>query len=95
MQRVAEALLKIHDLPASAFGDTRAMNLPSLSVTIGEMVAAVERRNAGGRIAWRRDPVLQAIADDWPKRFVSERASKHGIGADASIDEVIEHFLRG
>ncbi|HWA38011.1 MAG TPA: NAD-dependent epimerase/dehydratase family protein [Burkholderiales bacterium] len=95
VQRVAQALVAIHDLPASAFGDTRAMNLPSLSVTIGEMVAAVERRKPAGRITYRQDAVLQAIADDWPKRFVSERASRHGIGADASIDEVIEHFLRG
>ena len=69
------------------------MNLPSLSVTIGEMVAAVQRRNAKGRITYRQDPVLQAIADDWPKHFVSERATRHGIGADASIDEVIGHFL--
>jgi nucleoside-diphosphate-sugar epimerase len=95
VQRVAQALVAIHDLPASAFGDTRAMNLPSLSVTIGEMIAAVERRKPAGKITYRKDPVLQAIADDWPKRFVSERATKHGIGADASIDEVIEHFLRG
>jgi D-erythronate 2-dehydrogenase len=93
VQRVAQALIAIHDLPPSAFGDTRAMNLPSLSVTIGEMVAAVERRKAAGKITYAKDPVLQAIADDWPKRFVSERASRHGIVADASIDEVIEHFL--
>ena len=95
VQRVAQALIAIHDLPVSAFGDTRAMNLPSLSVTIGEMVVAVERRKAAGKITYAKDPVLQAIADDWPKRFVSERASKHGIVADASIDEVIEHFLHG
>jgi nucleoside-diphosphate-sugar epimerase len=95
VQRVAQALIAIHDLPPSAFGDMRAMNLPSLSVTIGEMVAAVERRKPVGKITYAKDPILQAIADDWPKRFISERASKHGIGADASIDEVIEHFLRG
>ena len=96
VQRVAQALVAIHDLPASAFGDTRAMNLPSLSVTIGELIAAVERyrgRRPLGAITVRPDPRLQAIADDWPKRFVSERASRHGITSDASIDEVIEHFL--
>ena len=94
VQRVAQALLAIHDVPASAFGDTRAMNLPSLSVTIGEIIAAVEKR-APGRITVQPDPKLQAIANDWPRRFVSEGASRHGIAADASIEEVIEHFLRG
>lgn len=96
VQRVAQALVAIHDLPAGAFGDTRAMNLPSLSVTIEEIIRAVERHAATrkvGKITVSPDATLQAIADDWPRRFVSERASRHGIAADASIDEVIANFL--
>lgn len=96
VQRVAQALVAVHDLPASAFGDTRAMNLPSLSVTIEEIVRAVERHASTtkvGSITVSPDARLQAIADDWPKRFVSERASRHGIASDASIDEIIANFL--
>jgi D-erythronate 2-dehydrogenase len=96
VQRVAQALMAIHDLPASAFGDSRAMNLPALSVTAGEMVAALERFRNGrelGRVSFAPDAKLQAVVESWPKRFVSERASRHGIGADASFDEIIRHFL--
>jgi nucleoside-diphosphate-sugar epimerase len=96
VQRVAQALVAVHDLPASAFGETRAMNLPSLSVTVEEMIAAVERRRANrsvGRITFAPDAQLQAIVDDYPRRFVSELAARHGIAADASMDEVIDRFL--
>ncbi len=98
VQRVAQALVAVHDIPAAALGDSRTMNLPSLSVTVDEMIRAVEKRKNGGRIGritLAPDARLQAIADDWPRRFVSALATRHGIGADASIDEVIEHFLRG
>ena len=32
-----------HDLPADAFGGNRVVNLPGLSVTVREMVRALER----------------------------------------------------
>jgi nucleoside-diphosphate-sugar epimerase len=96
VQRVAEALIAIHDLPASAFGDARAMNLPALSVTAGEMVESLQRfRNvrALGRVSFAPDAKLQAVVEGWPRRFISERASRHGIQADASFEEIIRHFL--
>lgn len=94
--RVAQALLDVHDLPASALGHTRAMNLPSLSVRVADMAAALEphaRDRRLGRIIWEPDARLQAVVDGWPHRFVSERASRLGIRADASFGEIVETFL--
>ena len=96
VRRVADALLRLHDLPGDAFGDTRAMNLPSLSVTVGEIVESVQRVGAGrrlGRVTYAPEARLQAIMDGWPDRFVSARATAHGIGADASIDEIVRDFM--
>jgi D-erythronate 2-dehydrogenase len=96
VQRVAQALVALHDLPAAAFGDSRAMNLPALSVTVAEMLASVERLRGTrtlGKVTFAPDARLQAIVDGWPKRFVSERASRHGLRADTSFDEVIRSFL--
>src|SRR5690606_18393098 len=42
-ERVIDALLAVHDLPAAAFGHFRAMNLPSLSLTLAELAAASGR----------------------------------------------------
>lgn len=93
---VARALLAVHDLPAGAFGPTRAMNLPSLTVSIGEMVRALDAYRATrkvGQVRWAPDPALQTIVDTWPKIFVSDLAAKNGIGADASLHDIIEGFL--
>jgi nucleoside-diphosphate-sugar epimerase len=93
---VARALLALHDLPANAFGHTRAVNLPSLTVSIAEIVAALDTYRASrdvGLVHWEPDPALQAVVDSWPKTFVSEFASRHGIAADGSLGEIIETFL--
>jgi nucleoside-diphosphate-sugar epimerase len=95
-RRVATALLATHDLPAASFGHTRAMNLPSLTVSIGEMVEALQRFGQTrqlGRITWEADARLQAVVDGWPSNFVSERASRNGICADADFDEIIRAFV--
>lgn len=95
-RRVATALLAVHDLPAACFGHTRAMNLPSLTVSIGEMVEALQRFGQTrrlGRVRWEVDARLQTFVDGWPSNFISETASRNGIGADADFDEIIRAFV--
>jgi nucleoside-diphosphate-sugar epimerase len=95
-RRVAESLLAIHDLPLAAFGATRAMNLPSLTVSVGDMIESVHRCAQGRRLGEVRiepDASLQAVVDGWPAAFVSERASRWGIAADADFDEIVRAFI--
>jgi len=95
-RRVAAAMLAIHDLPCGAFGATRAMNLPSLTVSVGDMVESM-RRCAGARllrdVRFDPDAALQAIVDGWPEAFVSERATRNGIRADDDFDEIVRGFI--
>ncbi|MCM5569574.1 NAD-dependent epimerase/dehydratase family protein [Burkholderiaceae bacterium FT117] len=98
-ERVIDALVAIHELPAASFGHTRSMNLPSLSLTLAELAEASGRaaERAGvraGAMRWAPDPRFQAAVDQWPKRFVSARASQAGIGADRSADEIVAAYLR-
>jgi nucleoside-diphosphate-sugar epimerase len=94
---VVRNLLALLALPVAAFGATRAMNLPSLTVTpsaIEEAVvrAAAARPGAGG-IDWRRDDRLQSIAAGWPQVFTSQRALGFGISADATLDDVVAAYV--
>ncbi len=94
--RVATALLRMAALPASAFGHTRAMNLPSLSVT-ARALAETSARAAGpgaGRVSWVPDTALQAVIESWPRRFGSERAAALGLASDADADELVRHVLQ-
>lgn len=43
VQRIARNLVRLHDAPASAFGSSRAVNQPGLTVSVDEMIAALGR----------------------------------------------------
>lgn len=94
---VVRALLALAQVPASALPPTRTMNLPSLTVTPSDLVAAVERRAPalGVHPQWRWEPDarMQAIVDDWPRTFTSARALELGIRGDADIDAVVDDYL--
>lgn len=98
-ERVIDALLAVHDLPAAAFGHFRAMNLPSLSLTLAELAAASGRAavKAGvnpGALHWAPDMRFQQAVDQWPKRFESARATQAGIAADPDADAIVAAYLR-
>ena len=89
---VVAALIKLHEVPTDRFGHTRAMNLPSLTVTAAEMVEAVNSLDfpgARGRICWERDDQLQAVVDGWPSFLVSDEASRLGIRSDANLMDIL------
>lgn len=95
VQQVVKGFLHLLELPAERLGDTRVMNLPSLTVTPGEIEAAVQGRGAAGRIRWQPDAQLQAIVDGWPRHFTSARALALGLRPDANVDALIDAYLAG
>ncbi len=95
-RRVVAALHRAHELPGSAFGANRSLQLPGFSVAVGEMVAAVRR--AGGeaahaRIRWEPDPAIQQIVSGWPRALAAPRARALGFAADSGIDEAVQAFI--
>ena len=95
-RRVVDAFERAHDLPAVAFGYNRALQLPGISPSVGEMVEAL-RRVAGdavvARIKWQPDPVIQKIVAGWPTGIDGSRAEGLGIKPDRSFDDVIQAFI--
>ncbi|NPT42842.1 NAD-dependent epimerase/dehydratase family protein [Paraburkholderia sp. 1N] len=95
-QAVAAALIALHNLPADVLPHGRVMNLPALTVSVADMVAAVERRRSGaavGRIRFDVDSELQRIVDSWPKEFTSANAVRLGLCADANFESIVESYL--
>lgn len=95
-RRLIAALETLHDLPAARFGDDRCLQLPAISVTVAEMVAALERAGGaacGQRVLWRPDPAIQRIVDGWPRALEAARARSLGILADRDIDAIIAAFI--
>ncbi|MFG5408340.1 hypothetical protein ABXN37_09720 [Piscinibacter sakaiensis] len=100
MQSAVEALRALAGVPASAFEATRAMNLPSLSVQVRELVRTVQTlpawrgwRRPLGQVSWEPDAALQAVVGGWPQRFDSELARRLGLVVDRSLPHLINRYI--
>jgi hypothetical protein len=86
-----------HEVPASVFGYTRSVNVPGISVTVAEMVAAL-RRVAGDevadRIRWQPDPAICRIVETWPRNFDATFGRSLGMAADDDFDGVIRQYIQ-
>jgi nucleoside-diphosphate-sugar epimerase len=91
-RRVVEALIRAFELPPEAFGVTRMLTLPGVTVSVGEMVDAL-RQVAGERVAarvkWQPDPMIQRIVAGWPTAFDARRARAMGFEADPDFASII------
>ena len=96
-ETVIESLIFGHDVAASALGTNRNINVPGLSLTVGDMVGAL-KRVAGdevvSRIEWKADARIERIVSTWPGALDSRRARALGFPCDENFDDVIRQHIR-
>jgi nucleoside-diphosphate-sugar epimerase len=95
-RRVVEAFIHAHDLPAAKWGSNRVVNLPGITVTVAEMIAAMGKiagSHVVKRVSWKLDARIDAIVKTWPVRFATTRAFALGFKADPGIDAVIRDYI--
>lgn len=46
------------------------------------------------RVAWRRDPAVEAVVSTWPGRFDSARARELGFYTDDSFEDIIRAYMQ-
>ncbi|MBS1229442.1 MAG: NAD-dependent epimerase [Proteobacteria bacterium] len=94
--KVVDDFIHAHDLPSSAWGVNRVLNLPGITTSVKEMVDAL-RKIAGDQVAdlveWKPDARVQAIVKTWPARFSTARAVKLGFVADQNIEGIIGDYI--
>lgn len=76
-------------------GDGRSINLPGVSVTVGEMLNAL--REVGGEEAYARvtaqhDEGIEKIVASWPGHIDNKPALALGFVADKGFNAIIERF---
>jgi nucleoside-diphosphate-sugar epimerase len=90
-------LIHGHELPADVWRARRALNLPGLTITVNEMLAALEAVGgaaARARVTMRPDARIRAIVDTWPARFATVRADALGFARDADFDAIVRDYAR-
>jgi D-erythronate 2-dehydrogenase len=95
-RRAIASLLAGLELDGAALGMQRAVNLPGISVTVDEMVAAL-REVAGdevaNRIEWKIDPRIEKLVYSWPGRLDTTRAEQLGLVGEHSFADVIRSYI--
>jgi D-erythronate 2-dehydrogenase len=91
------AILKAIEVSQDQWGGRTAVNAPALTVTVGEMVAALER--AAGKAAvdlidWQLDANIARIVGGWPARFNAQRAQTLGLYPEKSFDAIVAAYIQ-
>lgn len=95
-RRVTECFVHAHELPSSAWGVNRVVNLPGITVTVAQMVEALARvagPKVAERVTWVADERIRAIVRTWPVQFRTPRALALGFRPDEDIDSVVRAYL--
>ncbi|AFT89279.1 D-erythronate dehydrogenase [Paraburkholderia phenoliruptrix] len=95
-RKAIESLIAGLELDGSALGNQRVLNLPGISVSVDEMVAAL-REVAGDavakRIVWQPDARVEKIVGSWPGRWDTARAEQLGLSGDGNFADVIRAYI--
>jgi len=77
------------------WGGPRGVNLPGISVTVGEMAAAlavVGGADVAAHLSWERDETIERIVASWPAEVASERAAGIGFADDKPFIDAVCDF---
>ncbi len=94
---VTESLLFGHDVAGGTLGANRNINVPGQSLTVGDMVAALERvagADVVNRIQWQPDARIERIVSTWPGELDTRKARALGFPCDENFEVVIRQYIR-
>ncbi len=93
---IVEGLIALHEADGAALGDDRAVELPSHTATVAEMIEALQRvagERPLGRITVEPDPFIEAIVKTWPLDASYERATALGLPKEDSLEEIVRAYI--
>ena len=93
--RAIEGLLRAATSSEESWGGRSAVTLPALTVTVADMVAALQRvggPEVSALIDWVPDPAVASLVMSWPARIRAERAERLGIAPDPDFGSIISMY---
>ena len=96
VQTVVSNLIRLHNAESAKLIGRRALNQPSLTISMAEIAASVSRvlDIDPGSISFVPDPDLKKIVDGWPTGFISTRAAALGIVSDKNFEDIVTAYLK-
>jgi nucleoside-diphosphate-sugar epimerase len=94
--RAIEGLVCAATSSDQTWGGRTAVTLPALTVTVGDMVAALQRvagAEVSALIDWIPDQPVARLVTSWPARIRADRAERLGLVPDQDFDAIIRAHL--
>lgn len=97
LARVAESLLRIHEVPAESFQDSRAVNQPGLTISVKDIAAALGRvagAEAAARLTVEPRAEVEQVVAGWPRIFASDISLDPPLEPDPDFDAVLRDYMQ-
>lgn len=91
-----DGILTVVEASRESFGGRTALNLPALTVTVGEMLQALEEvagKEVAKLVSVKPDPAIAKIVGGWPSKFDCKRTHALGLKPDPSFKKIIEQYI--
>jgi nucleoside-diphosphate-sugar epimerase len=92
-----EGLIAVAEASTDALGGRTALNLPALTVTVNEMLDALEAvagKSARALVRFEPDAAITQIVGTWPPVIDSSRAQRLGLTADPDFIFIVRAYIR-
>jgi D-erythronate 2-dehydrogenase len=80
----------------AALMQSRSINVPGISVAVGDMVNALRAVAGDGvaeRVRWEYDPAIDRIVSTWPARFAADAGRALGLRADDDFASIVRAHI--
>jgi D-erythronate 2-dehydrogenase len=94
-EAVTRNLVHAARIDSAVLGTLRALNLPGLRVTAGDMLASLERVAGAAvrtRVRVERDERVARAVCGWPAALDASRALSLGFTADSNVDAIVRQY---
>ena len=95
--RAVDALIRAIELPPDAWGWNRTLNVPGITASVAQTLAALEKlagAQSVARVRFERDAAIEKLVLGWPARFATARADALGFRADGGIEDIISAHMQ-
>jgi len=94
--RTIEGLIAIAEATREVLGGHTAINLPALTVSVGEMLQALEAAagaDVRALVSFKHDPAIARLVGGWPAAFDNSRAKCLGLEPDPDFISIVRQYL--
>jgi len=94
--RTIEGLIAVAEASRVALGGRTAINLPALTVSVGEMLQALEAAagpEVRSLVTFKYDTNIASLVGGWPAVFDNARAHRLGLESDPDFISIVRQYL--